>query len=141
MGSFIAKQPNGLICRFSSVVDAPTDWNMTPEDYADLRAGMAREEAYRTIQYNIKPFEWVEEYFRPGEMTKGEFKKFLKEVSDPVSKDNSDRSISVSQAKEAIDFVFQQLEIEDKTARDGLDPLYKQIMLAIDMLSERKEYI
>ena len=33
MGAFISKQPNGLYCRFSSVVDCPTHWNMTKEDY------------------------------------------------------------------------------------------------------------
>ena len=29
MAGFISKQPNGLYCRFSSVTDCPTAWNMT----------------------------------------------------------------------------------------------------------------
>lgn len=32
MAGLIAKQPNGLYCRISTVVDAPTDWNMTEQD-------------------------------------------------------------------------------------------------------------
>ena len=36
MGAYIAKQPNGLFCRFSSVVDSVTHWNMTEEDYINF---------------------------------------------------------------------------------------------------------
>ena len=36
MGAYIAKQPNGLYCRFSSVVDSVTHWNMTEEDYINF---------------------------------------------------------------------------------------------------------
>lgn len=36
MGGFIAKQPNGKYCRFSSVVDCPTHINMTFEDYVKV---------------------------------------------------------------------------------------------------------
>lgn len=77
MGSFISKQPNGLYCRFSSVVDCSTHWNMTEEDYIEYRAEEAREEAKRTLQNHLKPFEWVIEHFYPGNMTKKEFKEFL----------------------------------------------------------------
>ena len=31
MAGFVSKQPNGLYCRFSSVTDCPTAWNMTRE--------------------------------------------------------------------------------------------------------------
>ena len=36
MAGFISKQPNGLYCRFSTVVDCPTDWNMTEDDYIEV---------------------------------------------------------------------------------------------------------
>ena len=36
MAGFIAKQPNGLYCRFSSIVDTVTHWNMTKEDYVKV---------------------------------------------------------------------------------------------------------
>lgn len=36
MAGFIAKQPNGLYCRFSSVVDTITHDNMTFDDYVKV---------------------------------------------------------------------------------------------------------
>ena len=36
MGSFIAQQPNGLYCRFSTIVDTVTHYNMTKDDYIEL---------------------------------------------------------------------------------------------------------
>ena len=36
MAGFVSKQPNGKYCRFSSVVDCPTDINMTFEDYVKV---------------------------------------------------------------------------------------------------------
>lgn len=35
MGSFIAQQPNGLYCRFSTIVDTVTHYNMTKDDYIE----------------------------------------------------------------------------------------------------------
>lgn len=139
MSGFIARQPNGLLCRFSSIVDAPTHWNMTAADYADYCASVAREEAYRTVMFRTKPFDWIDEYFRPGEMTKRQYKQFIKECNEPPVKKPEEREISISEVKEAIDYVFEQLEIQDSEVRKGLDPLYKQLMMAIDMLSHKKE--
>lgn len=82
MGAFIAKQPNGLYCRFSTIVDCPTDYNMTEEDYIEMCAEKAREEARETLKHHLRPFEMVKEYFRPYNMTKTEFKKFLKETKE-----------------------------------------------------------
>ena len=81
MGAFIAKQPNGLYCRFSTIVDCPTDWNMTEEDYIELCAEKAREEAKYTLEHYLRPFDWIYEYFMPNNMTQEEFEKFLKETS------------------------------------------------------------
>lgn len=83
MGAFIAKQPNGLYCRFSTVVDCPTDWNMTEDDYIELCAEMAREEARITLERQLLPFEMVKEYFVPHNMSESEFEKCLKEMSEP----------------------------------------------------------
>ena len=33
MGSFIAQQPNGLYCRFSTIIDTVTHYNMIKDDY------------------------------------------------------------------------------------------------------------
>ena len=45
MGAFIARQPNGLLCRWSSVVDNITHYNMTEDEYIEYCAEDAREKA------------------------------------------------------------------------------------------------
>ncbi len=47
MGAFVTRQPNGLLCRFSSIVDCHTHYNMTDEEYIEMCAEKAREEAKR----------------------------------------------------------------------------------------------
>lgn len=84
MGAFVVKQPNGLYCRFSTVVDCPTNWNMTEEEYVEMKAEQAREEARDTLKRYLKPFDWVEVYFRPYNMTEEEFKKIIREMHEPV---------------------------------------------------------
>lgn len=84
MGSFISRQPNGLLCRFSTVVDTVTDYNMTDEEYIEMCAEKARKEARDTIENYIRPFEMVKEYFRPNNNTRKEFKKLIEEMSNPV---------------------------------------------------------
>jgi len=84
MGSFIAKQPNGLYCRFSAIVDCPTDWNMTEQDYIDICKQRAEEEAKDVLRNYLRPFEWVKERFAPENMTCKEFRAFLKEASEPA---------------------------------------------------------
>lgn len=83
MGAFLAKQPNGKYCRFSSVVDCPTHINMTREDYINMCMERAREEAEDVLENYLKPFEWVEESFHPNNMTEKEFQEVLNSMSDP----------------------------------------------------------
>lgn len=87
MGRFIAKQPNGLYCLFSTVVDCPTKWNMTEEDYIELCAQEAREEAKFTLERRLRPFDWVKEYFYPNNMTEEEFKKCLLDMGAIVEEE------------------------------------------------------
>lgn len=82
MGAFIVKQPNGLYCRFSTVVDCPTHWNMTEEDYIEMCAERAREEARKMLEKYLRPFEEIEERFKPYNMTETEFKKILKSMEE-----------------------------------------------------------
>ena len=59
MGAFIARQPNGLLCRWSSVVDNITHYNMTEEEYIEYRAEKAREYARWELENDprfIRPF-------------------------------------------------------------------------------------
>ena len=65
MGAFVAQQPNGLYCRFSSVVDTVTHWNMTFDEYVEQvqmkRYGRNHEEAvgeaHDIINYYLQPFQ------------------------------------------------------------------------------------
>lgn len=82
MGSFIAKQPNGLYCRFSTVVDCITHYNMTKEEYIKYQMDLAKEEAIDIILNHTKPFEWVKERFIDNNMTKDEFEIILKQMKD-----------------------------------------------------------
>ena len=82
MASFISKQPNGLYCRFSHVVDCITDYNMTAEEYIEMCAEKAREEARDILQKRLRPFDEVKRYFAPNNQTCEEFNKILKEMGD-----------------------------------------------------------
>ena len=84
MAGFIARQPNGLMCRFSSVVDTVTHYNMTEEEYIEMCAERAREEARDTLKNYMKPFERVKDYFHPNNMTQEEFDKILAEMEQKV---------------------------------------------------------
>ena len=59
MAGFISKQPNGLYCRFSTVTDCPTAWNMTREDYINMKMQEAKEDAEDVLDNYLKPFDMV----------------------------------------------------------------------------------
>lgn len=88
MGSFIAKQPNGLYCRFSTVVDTVTHYNMTFDDYVNdiqiSKYGRNKQEAEReakdTIEHHLKPFHEVINRFVPNNQTKVEFNQLLEKM-------------------------------------------------------------
>lgn len=84
MGAFIARQPNGLLCRFSSVVDCVTDYNMTEEEYIEMCAEKARKEAQDTIKHYMYPFKRIDECFVPNNMTVKEHKRIMKEMEKPA---------------------------------------------------------
>lgn len=84
MGSFISQQPNGLFCRFSSVVDCVTDYNMTRRDYILSHISDSAEDAAYRLDHHLRPYELVEEHFCPREMTMEEFQKIQDEMSKPI---------------------------------------------------------
>jgi hypothetical protein len=53
---------------------------MTDDEYIEMKAEQAREDARHTLEYSIKPYSWIDEYFRPGNMTQEEFNKIKKEM-------------------------------------------------------------
>ena len=90
MGVFIARQPNGLLCRFSTVVDTVTHYDMTDEEYIEMCAEDAREKARETLKSNVKTFEWVIDNFRPYNHTVKQFNEYLKEMGSDVQLDPKD---------------------------------------------------
>lgn len=84
MAGFVARQPNGLLCRFSSIVDTVTHYNMTEEEYIEMCAERAREEARDVLENYMKPFEWVKEHFYPNNMTQEEFDEILAKMEQKV---------------------------------------------------------
>lgn len=86
MGAFIARQPNGLLCRHSSVVDCITEYNMTEEEYIEKCAERARQEARENLQrkHFVKPYEWVIENFLPNNMSEEDFLRIRKEMGEKI---------------------------------------------------------
>lgn len=78
MGAFVARQPNGLLCRFSDILDCPTHYNMTDEEYVEMCAERAREEARDVIKNDLRPFELVKERFIPNNITNEKFDRLYK---------------------------------------------------------------
>lgn len=85
MGSFICKQPNGLYCRFSTILDTVTHHNMTEDDYIEICVVKAKLEAREALQRYVRPFEWVEEQFVPSNMSISEFNRIVSEMQNPVT--------------------------------------------------------
>lgn len=80
MGRMIVKQPNGKYCVFSSVVDCPTHYNLTEEEYIELIAQEAREQAKFDLQHRTRAFDNIFEYYRPYNMTVDDFVQALKDM-------------------------------------------------------------
>lgn len=88
MSAFIVKQPNGLYCRFSTIVDCPTHINMTREDYINYYMEQAKEEAMENLKRieegNIWcSFQELKDYFIPNNMTRKQFKECLRKMKLP----------------------------------------------------------
>lgn len=88
MVGFIAKQPNGLYCRFSTIVDCPTHINMTEEDYLNNVTGTvtSKAEGKEVLERYLQPFSEVEERFIPNNMTERAFAVLVDKVNDKNQK-------------------------------------------------------
>lgn len=80
---FIARQPNGLICRHSTITDCITDYNLTDEDYVTMCMEKAKVEAENVLKNYIRPFSDVEKYFKETNMSRQKFKELLMEMKMP----------------------------------------------------------
>ena len=84
MEGFIARQPNGLLCRHSTVTDCITDYNMPDDDYINLCKKRAEDEAREELKGSVKPFSRVIDEFAPNNMDQERFQQVLKEMERPV---------------------------------------------------------
>lgn len=84
MGSFICRQPNGLYCRFSTVVDTFTHINMTEQDYIDYycNKGFSVEEAKDVLANYVRPLSEAKERFVPNNNTVEEFNEMLTKMGE-----------------------------------------------------------
>lgn len=88
MAAFISRQPNGLLCRFSTIVDNFTHYNMTDEEYIELCAERARTQArkqareYLKQQFFLKPFESIAKEHVFGDGTREEILNMYREMGD-----------------------------------------------------------
>jgi len=89
MGRTFYKQPNGLMTIFSSIVDAPIYYNVSKEEYINIRMKEFRkqlEEEAKEIfddedSYYVRDFEEMkDEIIRNYEDRKEEFEQYLKDV-------------------------------------------------------------
>lgn len=81
MAGIIAKQPNGLYCRISTIIDAPTHFNMTEQDYIDLCVERAKKEAESVLENYCYDFDKALTYINYGDdtnMTNEEYEQFIK---------------------------------------------------------------
>jgi hypothetical protein len=92
MGRFIARQPNGRICVFSTVLDDLIAYNLTDRQYVAWCVKDAIREANRQanedINHFMHDFSDVKNEFSPGnEADLATFKKRLKQMGDKEWKD------------------------------------------------------
>lgn len=85
MAGFIVRQPNGLLCRFSTITDCPTHYNMTDEEYINICRERAALEALEVIERYTRPFSEIKERFYPNNMSQEEFEKILLEMEKPIA--------------------------------------------------------
>lgn len=71
MGRIVSKQPNGLYCVFSTIVDDIVTFDLTEEEYIEYRIEKAkkeaREDAKLVLKKYLQPFESVIDYFHPSD--------------------------------------------------------------------------
>lgn len=83
MGSFVCRQPNGLLCRFSTITDCITHYNMTDEEYIQMKMEEARKDAQDVIDNYLQPFKLIDDYFIPNNMTKEDFEQLKIKMEEP----------------------------------------------------------
>ena len=94
---FIARQPNGRICRFSTFWDTVTDYNMTDDEFIEMYVEQAKREAERMLENDagLCSFELVKESFAPNKMTQEQFDELVKVMEKRVL--NNDKGVHLEE--------------------------------------------
>lgn len=79
---FIAKQPNGKYCEFSTIIGTVNEYNMTAEEYIEKCAERARCAARLELKEFVMPFSEVKDNFVPTTQTYEEFNEVLKAMGE-----------------------------------------------------------
>jgi len=84
-GAFIARQPNGLYCRFSHVTEGLTHINMTKKDYLNNFTGSvsSKAEAEEILKYHVEDFSRVQRYITDLNTTKAERARIMTHITLP----------------------------------------------------------
>lgn len=91
MAQYVAKQPNGRYCIFSTVSSCPTAWNLTADDYINLCVETAKEKARGDLVVADAHDDKFHQYcldYEPDCMPEVTFHQFLEEVSKKVEGDD-----------------------------------------------------
>ena len=115
--SFLCRQPNGLLCRFSTVEDSVTHYNMTDEEYIELRIKQAEEEAreFLSNKKNFYDFEEIKDSFVPNlDMSLEDFEKALVEMGDT-------EGLSPSQRERILEYMEESNEDKEEDEENDDD--------------------
>lgn len=87
MGACIAKQPNGRYCRYSTVVETITHFNLTKEDYLNNVTGTTcgRADALDTLENYLHDFDYVISCITTSNTTEEEKKELIRKMSSPCT--------------------------------------------------------
>lgn len=124
--SFLCRQPNGLLCRFSTVEDIVTHYNMTDEEYIELRIKQAEEEAreFLSNKKNFYDFEEIKDSFVPNlDMSLEDFEKALVEMGDTEGLSPSQRERILEYMEESNEDTEEDEENDDDDDWDNDDIL------------------
>ena len=80
MARLVARQPNGKLCIFSTIIDTFIKWNMTDDEYVEWCAEQAREQARSRINNGLEKFNFVISNYSPLTDSIEEFNKILTEM-------------------------------------------------------------
>lgn len=89
MAEIICRQPNGKICRFSTIVDTITHYNMTDAQYIEFEVTRARERAMQRLASGLTEYDDMIARFEPRNMSRAEFNAIRCFMGEVINKSKS----------------------------------------------------